>query len=197
MTEPERAADIRSMWGSDNGDRPMPNPANDALFANIGFDVAADFPVPAERVWDLVSDPTRIGEFSPECIGARWIEGSYRAALGARFEGSNRATLEDGRIFEWIRPCTIVQCEQPFLYGYMTHDRWDQPATEWNFKIEPTPHGCHVTHSMRMFPDGLSGLRLAADADPTSTRTLLDQRLQSLRGGIQDTLQRMKAHLSA
>ena len=193
--EPERAADIRSMWGPENGDRPTPNPVNDALFAGIGLEVAADFPVSPESVWDLVSDPTRIGEFSPECQGARWIEGSDRAATGARFEGTNRTTLDDGRIFEWIRPCTITRCERPSLYEYVAHDRWNQPATRWSFRIEPTPDGCRAVHSMQILADGLSGLRLAADADPSTARTLLDQRLPDLLRGIQDTLQQMHAHL--
>jgi len=30
--------------------------------------------VPAERAWELVSDITRIGEFSPETFEAEWLE---------------------------------------------------------------------------------------------------------------------------
>ena len=185
------------MWGYDNGVRPTPNSVNDTLFANIALDVAADFRVPPPRAWDLVSDPTRIGEFSAECKNARWIEGDERPAVGARFEGTNQSVLDDGQIFEWTRPCTITRCERPSLYAYVTHDRWDHPATEWSFSLDEIPTGCRVTHSMRLLPGGLSGLRLAADEDPSSAQAMLDRRLPRLLQGIQETLQRMKSCLEA
>ena len=40
-----------------------------------------------EDVWALVSDVTRIGEFSPETFEARWRRGSTGPELGARFKG--------------------------------------------------------------------------------------------------------------
>ena len=48
--------------------------------------VAADGRPPAE-VWDLVSDVTRIGEFSPETFEARWTRGSTGPEVGATFKG--------------------------------------------------------------------------------------------------------------
>ena len=42
---------------------------------------------PAE-VWALVSDVTRIGEFSPETFEARWIDGATGPVVGARFQGT-------------------------------------------------------------------------------------------------------------
>src|SRR3954447_16456201 len=38
-------------------------------------------------VWDIVSDVTRIGEFSPETFEARWTRGSTGPAVGAYFKG--------------------------------------------------------------------------------------------------------------
>ena len=45
---------------------------------------------PAERVWELVSDVTRIGEFSPETFEAEWLDGADRPRAGARFRGHVR-----------------------------------------------------------------------------------------------------------
>ena len=39
------------------------------------------------KVWDLVSDVTRIGEFSPETFDAKWVGGATGPELGARFKG--------------------------------------------------------------------------------------------------------------
>jgi hypothetical protein len=43
-----------------------------------------------ERVWDLVSDVTRVGEFSPETFEAEWLGGASGPEVGARFRGHVR-----------------------------------------------------------------------------------------------------------
>jgi uncharacterized protein YndB with AHSA1/START domain len=56
--------------------------------------VTVHFAAPPARVWDLVSDITRIGEFSPETFEARWLAGPQAGAAGpqagARFRGHVR-----------------------------------------------------------------------------------------------------------
>ena len=179
------------MWGPENGPRPTPNPANDAAFARFHLSATREFPVAPDVVWALITDPTLIGTFSPECVQGRWIEGGAEAAVGVRFEGTNRTRLEDGRLYEWVRPCTITTCHPPFRYRYMTHDRWDVPATEWAFDIEPISSGARVTESMRVVPGGLPGLRVDADADPTRAEELLARRLPELETAMRTTLERM------
>ena len=181
------------MWGPENGPRPVPNPENEARFARFHLEVTVEFAAAPTTVWELVSDPTRIGSFSPECIEARWIEGSDHAAVGSRFEGTNRIWLDDGRLYEWIRPCTVTACDAPRAFGYMTHDRWNVPATEWTFVIGAAGVGCRLTQSMRVVPGGLPGLRVDADADPTRAGTLLDARMPQLRHTMLETLERMRA----
>jgi len=44
----------------------------------------------AEPVWDLVSDVTRIGEFSPETFEAQWLDRASGPQAGARFRGHVR-----------------------------------------------------------------------------------------------------------
>jgi len=57
-----------------------------------GLMAAAEEEVAArpELVWDLVTDITRIGEWSPECIRAAWLGEPSRPRPGARFTGRNR-----------------------------------------------------------------------------------------------------------
>src|SRR5690242_10076820 len=40
-----------------------------------------------QTVWDLVSDVTRIGEFSPETFEAVWLRGATGPEVGAFFKG--------------------------------------------------------------------------------------------------------------
>src|SRR3954464_3019776 len=42
---------------------------------------------PAEEVWALVSDITKMGEYSPEVVEAEWIGDSTGPAVGARYRG--------------------------------------------------------------------------------------------------------------
>ncbi|MFM2077681.1 MAG: hypothetical protein RJA49_1571, partial [Actinomycetota bacterium] len=42
-----------------------------------------------ERLYALVSDLPRMGEWSPENDGGKWLKGATGPAVGARFEGAN------------------------------------------------------------------------------------------------------------
>ncbi|MGH9050843.1 MAG: SRPBCC family protein [Acidimicrobiia bacterium] len=39
---------------------------------------------PPEKLYELVSDVTRMGEWSPECRRCEWIDGATGPAVGAR-----------------------------------------------------------------------------------------------------------------
>jgi uncharacterized protein YndB with AHSA1/START domain len=72
-----------------------------------------DIAAPPERLYDMVSDLSRMGEWSPENQGGQWLRGATGAAPGARFKGSNRSgrrswstvarvvTAEPGREVAW------------------------------------------------------------------------------------------------
>ena len=49
-----------------------------------------DIAAPAEKVWILVTDLPRMGEWSPENAGGKWVKGATGPALGAVFKGTNR-----------------------------------------------------------------------------------------------------------
>ena len=43
-----------------------------------------------EAIYDLVADPMRMAEWSPECVRCQWIDGATQPAVGARFRGTSR-----------------------------------------------------------------------------------------------------------
>lgn len=45
---------------------------------------------PPDKVFQLVSDVTRMGEWSPECRRCRWLDGVSSPVVGTRFRGQNR-----------------------------------------------------------------------------------------------------------
>ncbi len=58
------------------------------LVRPLGGEVSVYVDTTPEKVWDLVSDVTRIGEFSPETFEARWTAWLRPGrAVGAKFKG--------------------------------------------------------------------------------------------------------------
>jgi Polyketide cyclase / dehydrase and lipid transport len=45
----------------------------------------------ARELYELVSDLPRMGEWSPENTGGKWVNGPAGAVVGARFKGSNKS----------------------------------------------------------------------------------------------------------
>jgi hypothetical protein len=104
------------------------------------IDVAA----PAETVWSLVSDLPRMGEFSPENVGGRWIRGTG-PALGARFRGTNR----NGRRQWWTR-VRVVVCEPGRQFTFDVRTSFGSQVSRWSYEIVPAGdgrNGCVVTEN--------------------------------------------------
>jgi hypothetical protein len=155
---------VVSRWG-EHGPRPDPAAANDALFGGVEATASVEVACTPMAAWQLVADIGRIGEFSPECADARWIDGATFPVEGARFEGTNRVVNENhDNQYIWIRPCTVIVAQSPEEFAYAVGDRYDgTPAAVWDFRIAATATGCRVTQHFRHLPHGLSGLRLQAD----------------------------------
>ena len=84
-----------------------------------------------EQVWALVSDVTRIGEFSPETFEAEWLDGATGPAVGARFRGHVKRN-EKGPIY-WST-CEVTVCEplEEFMFAVVQggYAVWgDSPAS--------------------------------------------------------------------
>lgn len=103
--------------------------------------VTRDINAPAEKVWSMVTDLPRMGEWSPENQGGEWAKGAAGPAIGAEFKGRNR----NGKR-QWSTLVKVNACEAPrkFSFGLMLLGRkW----VDWVYEIEPTAAGCRVTHS--------------------------------------------------
>jgi uncharacterized protein YndB with AHSA1/START domain len=160
----------------------------------MGVTVRVPMACPPDAFWDLITSVERIGEFSPECADAWWVEGFPARALGGRFEGRNR--VEDGSdTYEWTRACDVVAYDPPQRFAYTVGDRFDgTPATRWTFRISPTDDGCIVEQQFEHLPDGLSGVRLQAEQGDDA-EALIAERRESLRDGMTQTLERIRALL--
>ncbi len=67
----------------------------------------------AQRLYEMVSDVTRMGEWSPETTGARWQGNATAAAVGAQFRGRNRRGLR-----KWSTKCTVTKATPGEVFAF-------------------------------------------------------------------------------
>jgi hypothetical protein len=96
---------------------------------------------PADEVWAMVSDITRMGEWSPENLGGTWVKGATGPALGARFTGRNRNGTHS-----WSTQATVVACEPGRSFGFRVHSG-PLGIAEWRYTFDGTEDGCRVTET--------------------------------------------------
>jgi uncharacterized protein YndB with AHSA1/START domain len=101
---------------------------------------------PAEAVWEVVSDVTRVGEWSGECHGCAWEQGSLGAVRGARFRGRNR---RGG--FRWTRLNEVTDVDPPRRLKWRTVPRFPYPdSVQWELSLLETDSGTTVTESFEV-----------------------------------------------
>jgi len=95
-----------------------------------------------EAVYDLVADPMRMADWSPECVRCRWIGSATQPAVGARFRGTSR----NGRR-RWTTTSTIVEMRPAELFAWdVTY--FGQPVARWEYRIEPHAEGVELVESV-------------------------------------------------
>jgi hypothetical protein len=92
----------------------------------------------ADRIWDLVSDVTRIGEFSPETFEAQWLDGATGPRAGARFRGHVR---RNGRGPVYWTTCTVTVADPEREFGFSVGGLGSSIANTWRYRLEPAPAG--------------------------------------------------------
>lgn len=91
---------------------------------------------PPERVWALVSDVSRYGEWSPENQGGRWANGTTGPGVGAKFTGSNRHGF-----LRWKTHCTVIEYEENARFAFSVAES----LTQWGYRLEPEAGGTRIT----------------------------------------------------
>ena len=82
---------------------------------------------PPADVWALVSDVTRIGEFSPETFEAKWTRGSTGPEVGATFKGHVK---RNGVGPTYWSGCRVTACEPERVFEFAVGVRPRQPGDE-------------------------------------------------------------------
>jgi Polyketide cyclase / dehydrase and lipid transport len=139
--------------------------------------VTVHMAAPPEKVWDLVSDVTRIGEFSPETFEAEWLDGATGPVTGAKFRGHVKRN-GIGPIY-WIT-CTVMVSDPGREFTFAT----GSGDNVWSYKLVPNGDGTDVTESFALANKVLFRVYWVL---------LGWARGRTNRNGMRTTLERMKA----
>jgi uncharacterized protein YndB with AHSA1/START domain len=172
MTEPDGGANAAEITG---------------LTAAVEEVIAAS----PELVWDLLADVTRVGGWSPECIGAAWLGEPGGPWPGARFAGRNR--FPDG--FEYEVTCLVTEADRPRAFAWVVLDGSGDPAcpsSSWRYLIDPLPGGSRVRQHFTHGP-GSSYLRGYVAKAPDRAAEIIAIRRSRLQDNMTATLRAMKA----
>jgi uncharacterized protein YndB with AHSA1/START domain len=141
----------------------------------VSIDVAAS---PAD-VWALVSDLTRTGEWSPECVGVDVLD-SGPIAAGSRFVGHNQ---QGSRTWDMHGVVDRVVPEREFAFHT---ERDGQVRTRWAYRLEPQDGGTRLTESWERVAKIGAVQRLVE-------RLVLGGRQQHNEANVRASLERIKA----
>ena len=141
--------------------------------ASRSIDIAA----PPEVVYDLVSDVTRTGEWSPECRSCEWVD--EPGQVGSRFKGHNRSGPA-----RWTTTAKVVTADRPRAFGFATLFK-DGDGTRWTYEIASKGDGTRLTESFESV-DAPVFIKLAE-------RLFIRNRQEQLEKGIDETLAKIKA----
>lgn len=136
-----------------------------------------------EKVWALVTDLPRMGEWSPENQGGEWLDGATCAVVGARFKGNNKNGDKS-----WQATVTVDVCDAPHKFVFSLKYK-EMHLSDWVYEIEPLPIGCRVTHAWVEGPQwaefaplgkGISGVDDRASHNLRNMGVTLDNLLKAL-----------------
>ena len=132
-----------------------------------------------DALYDLVSDVTRTGEWSPVCVACWWDEGATGRA-GDWFTGRN---VTPERTWETRSLVTVADRGREFAWLV------GGSRARWGYTLEPVEGGTRLTESWEFLPDGLA---LMAERYGEDSQHQVEVRTRAAHEGIPATLAAIK-----
>lgn len=138
-----------------------------------------------EVVWALVSDLSRMGEWSPETSTVEWLDGASAPAVGARFRGSNRNGSR-----AWSTVCTITTYDPPREIAWRV-SAYGLRVSRWGYRVDADGEGGTVLTETT--DDERAALMRRAAPVATGVKDRASHNERTMR----ETLERIKAAAEA
>ena len=132
-----------------------------------------------EDLYDMVSDMSRMGDWSPICKACWWDEG-FGPAVGSWFTGRNELPE---RI--WETRSQVVVADRGHEFAFVVGGKF----ARWGYTFTPVEGGTELTESWAFLPDGIAMFneRFGPDA-----QVEIDNRSEAAASGIPATLAAIK-----
>jgi hypothetical protein len=106
-----------------------------------------------KAVYDVVTDVSRMGEWSPECHGGKWVRGATGPAVGARFRGTNRRGLA-----WWQTTPKVVAADRGKEFAFVV-SHLGREMTRWTYRFAASDTGTTLSESFEILNDLPARLR--------------------------------------
>ena len=134
----------------------------------------------AETLYDLVSDITRTGEWSPVCTSCWWDDEDSAGQVGAWFTGRNELPQRT-----WETRSQVVAAEPGREFAWMVGGKF----VRWGFTVTPTDSGTVLSESWEFLPEGIA---MFGEKFGDGAAAQIADRTQQALDGIPKTLAAIK-----
>ncbi|MGB3828579.1 MAG: SRPBCC family protein [Ornithinimicrobium sp.] len=134
---------------------------------------------PAQRVYDLVSDIARTGEWSPTCSRCEWDD-PERTGVGATFTGYNETPSR-----RWQTTSTVVAADPGRRFAWEVGDGF----VRWSYDLHPVDEGTELSESWTFLPAGLEHF---AKQYGQESEDVIENRTRAAKDDMPRTLARIK-----
>jgi hypothetical protein len=132
-----------------------------------------------EELYDMVSDVTRMGEWSPVCKACWWDEGGGPRP-SAWFTGRNERPDRT-----WETRSQVVAADRGREFAFVVGGSW----VRWGYTFAPVDGGTQVTESWEFLPDGIARFHNRFGRDAPAQ---IASRAEDAHQGIPATLAALK-----
>ena len=136
--------------------------------------------VSAEKLYDVVSDITRTGEWSPICTCCWWDDEVEAGQVGAWFTGHNELPERT-----WETRSQVVAAERGREFAWVVGGNF----VRWGFTLAPVGMGTALTESWEFLPGGIAMFHEKFGDD---ARVQIADRTQQALDSIPKTLRAIK-----
>jgi uncharacterized protein YndB with AHSA1/START domain len=147
----------------------------------LPISASVDVAAPPDRVWAVVSDVTRMPEWSPE-LRRLYPVGGREPRVGMRLIGVNRRGYA-----LWPTTSTVVRLEPERAVAWKTR----QSGATWTYELEPTAAGTRLTGRRELAKYTLGTALFAPVIGGAAGHD------RELADGIRSTLDRIKTTIEA
>ena len=150
------------------------------------LEVCCRVAAPPTKVWALVSDITRVGDWGGECVHAEWIDDADGPAVGARFQGRQ---IRHGQ--QWTSVSVVIEAQPGVSFAWAVGNP-QYPSATWRYQLAADRSGGTILRYRAILGPGPSRLSDAITQAPEHEDNIIAFRLNEHERNMAATLQAIK-----